>query len=118
MKTRIFRLLILCAVIAAAALAILLPYRTYYPTLSASLGEKQETLGFSFLMGARATQKECEATLGHMAQALLKRCPQCSIQKLACKSVLDDEEQLFLSAAPLPYPSGRLHDGVVVFKAP
>ena len=118
MKTNLFRVLILCTLIAAAALAILWPYRPHYPTLSASISEPQGTLAFGFLMGGRATHQECEATLGHMAQALLKRCQQCSIQKLACKSELDDAERLLLSAAPLPFPSGRMHDGVVTFNAP
>ena len=117
MKTRILRILILGAVFAVAALAILWPYRPHYPTLSASISEPQGTLAFGFLMGVRATQKECEATLGNMAQALLMRCPQCTIQKLACKSVLNDAEQLLLSATPLPHPSGRMHDGVITFES-
>lgn len=117
MKIRIFRLLILCALIGAGAVAILLPYRNYHPTLSAAISQPQGTLVFNFLMGPRATRQECDSTLGHMAQAMLKRCPQCAIQKLACQSELTEHEQTLLSEAPLPYPSGRVHDGVITFDA-
>ena len=117
MKIQLFRVFIVCALIGAGALAILLPHRTYHPALSASIGDANAAMTFSFLMGGRGTQRECDATLGHMAQAMLKRCPQCSIQKLACKSLLDDAEKLLLTDAPLSRPSGRLRDGVVTFEA-
>lgn len=118
MKRSIIRALILILLAGAITLAITRPPQSYYPQVSVEAGESAGgALKLDFIFDGKPTLGECEALTGNIARILLKACPQCKIQVVTCDPVLSPSLHELLSETPIPTPSGRMANGVIIFEA-
>lgn len=115
MKKRLPSLIIAGLLIIFCALAIAQRPQSFYPAIEIEVTDPTKPLSLSFLFHSRPTLRDCEALTGNIAQAVLKRCPQCRVKHLQCESTLDESRQTLLTDAPLATASGRMANGVVLF---
>lgn len=117
MRKRLPSLIIAGMLIIVSVLAITQHPQGFYPTVEIEVTDPAKPLELSFLLHSRPTLRDCEALTGNIAQAVLKRCPQCRVKNMQCKSALDESRQTLLTDAPLTTASGRVAHGVILFHA-
>lgn len=76
-----------------------------------------EGLQITFLLNPAPSTEKCEKNLETLANAMLTACPACRIQKQQCLQGLDTQQQIYLSATPLPLPSAHLPNGVAIYSS-
>ena len=117
MRSRIFDVLIACAVVALVLAAIFLTYasHTRYPLV---VMEAPNHLKLTFFQTGRPGDTECETAASAIVNLIQTGCPACRLVQKQCLQTLSTEQSDLLTDAPLPIPSMRLPDGVVTYSAP
>ncbi len=110
--------IIFCLLIFFLLLAIFRPPHNFYPVINIAIPDQSGALNIYFLFKSRSTLQECETLNGKITLEFLSKCPQCRVTVFQCPSSLNDAQQILLSTASLPTPSGRMANGVVVFEHP
>lgn len=83
-----------------------------YPNLELTTPENVQ---LAFLLNPAPSAEDCDQVLNTLADTFQAACPACRIQKQQCLQLLTPQHQTLLSAAPLPYPSARMLNGVVTY---
>lgn len=113
----LLRIALLSLLAIVGFLAVKQPPQNYYPVIEIEMSDPADMLTVFFLLKPRLRQSECEAINGNIGRVSIESCPQCRITKLNCKTSLKESERVLLSEAPLPMPSGRMPDGIIVFNS-
>ncbi|MDP2240424.1 MAG: glycosyltransferase [Burkholderiales bacterium] len=117
MKIRLPSFIIAGLLVVFFALAITQRPQTFYPEVDIDVDASGGPLTLSFLFNSRPTLQNCEALTGNIARVVLKQCPQCRVKLIQCDSTLDQTQINLLSNDPLSTPSGRMANGVLIFRS-
>ena len=118
MKKTIVRILIAALLALSIALAITQRPQDFYPMLEVEITDPAlSPSALSFLFESQPNIKGCEALTGNIAQAVLKKCPQCRIRNIQCENTLSEDQRNLFTDTPLNIASGRMANGVIQFHA-
>jgi UDP-GlcNAc:undecaprenyl-phosphate GlcNAc-1-phosphate transferase len=117
MKKTLARLLIASLLVVTVILAIYRPPSNFYPAVEIEATEPLGGITLSFLFEGRSTLSDCELATGNIARKTLQACPQCRITKLTCDFTLSQDSRTHLSDAPIQQPSGRMTNGVIIYRS-
>lgn len=91
------------------------PPQVHYPTVVLGVGSAGDEVQLSFLFKQSDSLAACERLIGQIALDAFKDCPVCQVSRLACDQAPGPDKLSWLGEAPLLWPSGRMHNGTVVF---
>lgn len=114
MNLKVVSSLIGAVVIIAAAAFYVLRSSDHFPILEVEMGEG---VGLTFLFHARDSEKSCQEALQRAVAASQEKCPKCKFQKVRCEGVLEPEQSLVLSEAPLKVHSVSTRDPQILVRA-
>ncbi len=106
--------ILLVAFIVASLLAFFLRPTAHHAYISMSNADKVK---ISYLWQADISKQTCREKLGILDEAVLENCPDCRIHQQLCLANLSDEQTALLSDQALPFPTIRLHDGVIAYQS-
>lgn len=98
-------------------LAITRPPVKYYPMVEVETRDPTGGLVLSFLLDSRPTLFDCEALTGNISRRILEVCSICRVTQLRCNNTLNKSQEDALSEQALDIPSGRMKNGVVLFRS-
>ena len=98
-------------------IAITRPPVKYYPMVEVKTQDPTGGLVLSFLLDSRPTLFDCEAKTGNISRRILEVCSICSVTQLHCNNTLNKYQVAALSEQALDVPSGRMKNGVVLFRS-
>ena len=113
-KNRLSQLVVVTFLLVFMGIAVILKPAPSHPLTVLTVSDD---LQITYLLNAVPSKENCEETLATLAHTLLSACPDCSIQTQQCLTKLDTQQQAYLSAAPLPFPSVRLPNRVVIYQS-
>ena len=98
-------------------LAVVQRPQSWYPVLTFKASDAAGAVTLDFLFKGNHTLRECEALVGNVARLALAQCPSCQLARTECAASMDTGQRQLLTETPLPVPSGRMRDGVLLFQA-
>ncbi len=87
----------------------------YYPNV---VIEAAEGLQIDFLLNGRQDRSSCVSAAASIANAITSSCIECKTRSQTCIKNPSAELRQRFGEAPLPVPSGRLPNGIVIFSPP
>ena len=115
-RATLIKTLIAGLLLAAIVLASLLPPQRFYPAVDIEADiVAGKAMVLRFLFEDLSSLRECESLIAGIAAQALRNCPECRIARLDCTTVLTPSQASLFSSAPLPMPSGRMVNGVLLF---
>lgn len=115
-RSTLIKALIAGLLFAAIVLASLFPPQRFYPAVDIEADiAAGKPMVLRFLFEDRSSLRECESLIAGIAAQALRNCPECRIARLDCTTVLTPSQASLFSSAPLPMPSGRMVNGVLLF---
>lgn len=112
-----YLIVILALLLLFSAAAINRQPRTFYPTVTFEVPDPNGNLRLEFVFDSRPSLENCEMALGSVARQTTKNCPACSARQLSCERQLEADQQLALSDSALDVASGRMRNGVVIYRS-
>lgn len=106
-------LLIICFLI-VAAIGNKLRDRGNFARVTIQAGDE---LTLTFLRQHLRGREACEAAAASVAELIVTNCPLCRVTRQECLSQLNDEQSTLFSNEPVPYPTARLHGGIMAYQA-
>ena len=98
-------------------LAIVQRPHSWYPVMTFKAADAGGAVTLDFLFKGSQTLRACEALTGNVARLALAQCPSCQLARTECAASIDLDQRQLLGEAPLAMPSGRMRNGVLLFRA-
>jgi UDP-N-acetylmuramyl pentapeptide phosphotransferase/UDP-N-acetylglucosamine-1-phosphate transferase len=99
-------------------LAAVTPPQSYFPAISIEINDPSAgAIRINTLLDGRSSLSECEAVTGNIARNTFKLCPQCRIVSMTCNSALTQTERGLFDETALPFPSGRMANGIITYES-
>jgi len=86
----------------------------YYPQLTVTTAQ---TVDAEFLFNGRKSEASCKKLIDNIVNGIVSVCPACQIKEKECAPSLEVFQRRALSSDPLPIPSSRIPDGVVLYQS-
>ena len=114
MKKLLPLIAIFIVLLTAAELKHIFEPKPYYSYLAADVegGTNVKLLQFGL-----KTMAQCQRQISTMTNAITRTSPGSKITESNCLTQLTDTQESWLSSAPLPLPSARLQNGIVVYES-